>query len=128
MRETKAQRASRIIKSLEQKYPEKKAFDLDGRECHFVCEVEPTEEHPQYDRAIEVIINSKPHSHLKMTQYYTVISGNLELHVGDKIINLKPGDRYTIEPNNIHFAKSADEALVEIYSKPGWTKEDHISQ
>jgi mannose-6-phosphate isomerase-like protein (cupin superfamily) len=127
MIENSKQRAERIIQSLKEKYPGKKAFDLDGRESQFVCEVEPTEDHPQYDRAIEVIINSKPHKHLKMTQYYSVISGNLELHVGDRVINLKPGEKYTVEPNNVHFAKSNDEAWVEIYSTPGWTKEDHVA-
>lgn len=120
------QPADRIIRQLKTKYPNKATFDLDERGLHFVCEIEPTSLHPDYDRAIEVIISSKPHKHLKMTQYYTIISGTLELHIENEVIHLKTGDKYTIEPNNTHWAKSNNECWVEIYSKPGWTKEDHI--
>ena len=91
------------------------------------CEVEPTKDHPEYDRAIEVILSSKPHKHLKMTQNYTILSGKLKLHIrGEQVVMLHPGDKYTIHPGNVHWAVGADECWVEIYSKPGWTKEDHI--
>ena len=124
--ETDKERSDRILGQLRAKYPGKNAFDMDGTGHHLVCEVEPTKDHPEYDRAIEVIISSKPHKHLKMTQNYTILSGNLELHVDDEVISLKPGDRYAIQPQKVHWAKSKDEAWVEIYSTPGWTKEDHI--
>lgn len=126
-KESTKQRTERIIDTLKSKYPGKKSFDLDGRSLHFVSEVDPTQNHPEFDRAIEVIISSKPHKHYKMTQYYTIINGTLELHIGDKTIVLKTGDKYTIKPGNIHWAKSDDECWVEILSKPGWTKEDHIT-
>lgn len=119
-------RAQKILDQLREKYPGAKAFDLDGRGLHFACEVEPTEDHPAYDRAVEVIISSKPHKHKEMTQYYTVLSGILELHVEHKTIILKEGDKYVIEPGKVHWARSEDECWVEIYSEPGWTKEDHI--
>jgi len=124
--ETPQQRSSRIIKQLQDKYPGKDVYDLDGRGMHFVCELEPVTEHREYDRAVEVIIQSKPHKHFKMTQYYTVISGNMEFHVGDKIIKLNPGDKYTVLPGNVHWAISNNECMVELYSEPGWTQEDHI--
>ena len=124
--ESSQQRAERIINSLKSKYPGKNSFDLDGRCMHFVCEVEPVDEHPQYDRAVEVIILSKPHKHFKMTQFYTILKGNLELHLNDKVFNLKEGEKYSIVPNTVHWAKSYNECWVEIYSKPGWTKADHI--
>jgi len=91
-----------------------------------VCEVEPVKDHPEYDRAVEVIISSKPHKHLKMTQYYKVLNGNLNLHLDDKTVVLHAGDTYTINPGIIHWATSDDECWVELYSEPGWTKEDHI--
>lgn len=100
-KETKKQRSDRIINQLKKKYPGVKAFDLDGRDEHFICEVEPTKDHPEHDRAIEVIISSRSHKHLKMTQHYTIISGTLELHVGDEVIILKSGDKYTISPGNV---------------------------
>jgi len=125
--ETIQQRSGRILKQLRKKYPSKNCFDLNGRGMHFACEVEPTKDHPEYDRAIEVIISSKPHKHLKMTQYYTILSGTLELHVGDQAITLRRGDKYVITPGKAHWARSDNECWLEIYSKPGWTKEDHIS-
>ena len=124
--ESSEERTKRILNLLKLKYPNKKCYDLDGRSLHFLSEIEPVEQHPEFDRAIEVIIVSKPHKHLKMTQYYTIIKGALEFHIGNKTIILKKGDKYTIAPNNIHWAKSDDECWVEILSKPGWTKEDHI--
>lgn len=125
--ESVLQRSKRILNILKTKYPGKKSFDLDGRGMHFVSEVEPTQDHPEFDRAIEVIISSKPHKHVNMTQYYTILKGSLELHVGEKTIKLSAGDKYVIEPHNIHWANSDDECWVEILSKPGWTKEDHIT-
>lgn len=124
--ETKDQRSKRILNQLRVKYPGKKAFDLDDQGKHFACEIEPTEEHPEYDRAIEVIISSKPHKHLKTKQHYKIISGSLQLHIEDKVLTLQQGDEYTIEPNKIHWAESDNECWVEIYSEPGWTKKDHI--
>lgn len=125
-RETAQQRSDRILNQLKKKYPGKKAFDLDGNGNHFVCEVEPTCEHPEYDRAIEVIIASKPHKHLKTTQYYTILSGTLHLYADKKSITLHQGDTYIIKPGVVHWATSNEECWIEIISKPGWTKEDHI--
>ena len=45
-KETIEQRSSRILNELNKEYPGKKAYDLDGRGLHFVCEIEPVEEHP----------------------------------------------------------------------------------
>jgi len=126
-KETSQQRAHRILSRLKEKYPDSDSYDLDGRGLHFVCEVEPVKDHPEYDRAVEVIISSKPHKHLKMTQYYKVLSGTLNLHLNDKNIILCAGDTYTIKPGIVHWATSDDECWVELYSKPDWTKEDHIT-
>lgn len=125
-KEIAKERSERILGQLRTKYPKARTYDLDGRGRHFVCEVEPVTDHPEYDRVIEVIILSQPHKHLKMTQYYTVLSGILELHIGEKVVLLQPKDKYTIYPGNTHWAVSQDECWVEIYSEPGWTKEDHI--
>ncbi|HUD11544.1 MAG TPA: cupin domain-containing protein [Candidatus Saccharimonadia bacterium] len=124
--ESKDQRTTRILQWLKTAFPGKDSYDLDGRGQHFVCEVEPVSEHPEYDRATEVILVSKPHVHRKMTQYYTVQSGTLELHDGAKTFILEAGNKHVVAPGNVHWAKSNDEAIVEIYSEPGWTKEDHV--
>lgn len=125
-KETPEERTDRILSQLREKYPGKSAYDLDGRGLHFVCEIEPVSEHPAYDRAVEVIISSKPHKHLKMIQYYTILKGTLKLYYKNVVITLSAGDKYIIEPGNAHWATSDDECWLEIYSKPGWTKEDHI--
>lgn len=125
-KESSQDRSLRILSQLKKKYPKAKAFDLDGRGMHFVCEIEPTSEHSEYDRAVEVILSSKPHKHLKTIQYYTILSGTLELHVNEKVIFLQVGETYTISSNIVHWAVSKDECWVEIYSRPGWTEEDHI--
>ena len=99
---------------------------MDEEGNHFVSEVEPTREHPEYDKAVEVIIKSKPHQHLKTKQNYRILSGSLSLHAGDEIMELNTGDTFTVLPKTIHWAESDNEAWVEIVSHPGWTKEDHI--
>lgn len=114
-----------ILEKLKRTYPDKAVYDLDGRGKHFLAEIEPTSEHPEYDRAIEVIIRSVPHKHKKMTQQYTILRGVLHLYVDGEKIELKEGDTYTIYPDQTHWAES-DEAWVEIFSEPGWTQEDYI--
>ena len=124
--ENTEQRTDRVLQLLRDKYPNRDSYDLDGRGLHFVCEVEPVSEHPEYDTAIEVIIKSKPHKHLKMTQRYTVLEGSMDLYVDDEEVHLEKGDQYVIVPGRVHWATSDGKSLVELYSVPGWTKEDHI--
>jgi len=118
--------SNKILGQLKAKYPNSESFDMDGDGNHFVCEVEPTKEHPEYDRAVEVIFKSKPHKHLKMKQQYKIISGKLKLYIDDEIVDLVDGDEYIILPGKVHWAESDDGCWLEIYSQPGWTKEDHI--
>jgi mannose-6-phosphate isomerase-like protein (cupin superfamily) len=124
--ETQEQQSKRILDKLNLRYPGKNAYDLSGKGIHFVCEIEPVKDHPEYDKAVEVILTSEPHKHLKMTQVYKVLEGSLTLHSDDKTILLNKDDQYVIEPGKIHWAEGNELTLVEIYSTPGWTKEDHI--
>lgn len=124
--ETATQRADRILSMLRSSYPGKRCYDVDGRGMHFVCEVEPVADDSGYDRAVEVIISSTPHMHLRTTQRYMVLKGTLELHVNDASILLQESDTYTVNPQAAHWATSEDEAVVEICSKPGWAPEDHL--
>lgn len=125
-KENAQQRSERILRLLKEKFPQASAFAMDEEGNHFVSEVEPTREHPEYDKAVEIIIKSKPHKHLKIKQEYKVLSGSLKLYVDDKVTELNSGDTFTVSPGTTHWAESDDEAWVEIVSHPGWTKEDHI--
>ena len=46
--ESKEDKTNRILGKLKTKYPDAQSFDLDGRGLHFVCEVEPTQAHPEF--------------------------------------------------------------------------------
>ena len=116
-----------MLQALRERYPEAHAFDLDGTGNHFVSEIEPAADHPEYDRAVEVISKSKPHKHIKTTQRYTVLEGSLKLYIDGEMVDLEEGNAFTVEPGVVHWAESDDECWVEIYSEPGWTSEDHIS-
>lgn len=124
--ETSEERSKRILHELRRRYPNAKALDLDGSGNHFVSEIEPASEHPEWDRAIEVIFKSQPHKHLKMTQTYKILEGELTLHIEDEDVALKTGDTYVVKPNLVHWAESPTGCWLEIYSEPGWTAEDHI--
>jgi mannose-6-phosphate isomerase-like protein (cupin superfamily) len=124
--ETPEDRSERILAELREVYPDKEAYDLDGSGQHFVCEIEPTSAHPEYDIAVEVILSSEPHKHLRTTQVYTILRGTLTLFVDDRSVTLNEGETYTVEPGVVHWASGEDHSWVEIYSTPGWTKEDHI--
>ena len=126
MNESSTERTQRILGMLKAKYPDAECWDIDGKSWHFVAEIEPSRKHPEYDRAVEVILTSSPHKHHKMTQHYTILTGHLKLHDGDGVFMLGPGDQHTVEAGKVHWADSRDEAMVEIYSTPGWTREDHI--
>lgn len=124
--ETPDQKTARIIGDLNAKYPGKKCFDVDGRGTHFVCEVEPAFEHPEYDKSAEIIILSRAHKFENSAQTYTVLRGSLELHVGEDVLVLDEGNSYEIAAGITRWAQSENECLVEIISKPGKTEADRV--
>ena len=115
----------KIVKELEQQYPGKRIFkNNELSPSEILCEIEPTNDHPDYSVAIAVIDHSIPHFHKYIKEIYEIIKGNLELHVEDQIIKLKPGDTYTIKPRTTHFALG-HETWVRTTAHPGWTQSDH---
>src|SRR5436190_15646640 len=73
-------------------------------------------------RAVAVIERSLPHFHRKMTEIYRGLKGTLYVAQGGRGYVLAPGESLTIEPGNVHFARSAREpAWVEVLSNPAWT-------
>ena len=116
----------KIIAELTAKYPEKHIIKNDEEEpTEILCEVKATEDHPTFSMAVAVIEKSIPHFHKHSTEEYTVIKGELVLHIGNQSIPLHPGETFIIPPGKIHWAEG-NETWVSCFSQPGWTLEDHI--
>ena len=118
----------KIIKQLKKKYPGKQIIknkNADGEVVEIVCEVEPTEDHPEYSNIVAVIDNSILHMHKKATETYTVTKGELTVFMADRNVQLKKGESLTIKPGEIH-ATLGNETFITVYAEPGWTLDDHI--
>lgn len=78
--------------------------------------------------AIADILESKPHFHKHTLETYTIVTGILEVYVGDASYVLYPGDVFVIPLNTLHWAKSLTQqpARLLVSCVPGWTPEDHI--
>jgi len=115
-----------ILQSLSQQYPKKKII-LNSKNfpTEILCEVEPTVDHPSYSVAIAVIDKTHPHKHIKTTETYEVIKGDLTLNIDGKTTVLKSGEKISIKPNQTHHAQGK-ETWVKVTSRPGWTKSDHL--
>lgn len=125
-------KTSQIVSQLQAKYPGKPIF-IDGhiidsspeeKASEIICELEPTSDHPDYSVAIAVIDRSIPHHHKQTEEIYEVLTGQLKLHLNDKVITLNLGDTHTIKPGTHHFAEG-NETWIKATSHPGWTPEDH---
>ncbi|MBI4973104.1 cupin domain-containing protein [Candidatus Roizmanbacteria bacterium] len=119
-------RINEVIAELKKTYPGKSVV-LNNRNnlTEILCEIEPSQLHPSYSVAIGVIDETTPHYHKKSTETYEVIKGELDLIVEGKTYHLKPGESFTMQPQEIHSAKG-DETWVKCTSKPGWNSDDHI--
>jgi len=118
--------AKKVTEELQRKYPNKNIIKNDpNNPTEIICEIDPTSDHPDYDKAIAVIDYSIPHYHLKSTEEYIVLSGELLVTVDGKEYSIAEGKNLIIKPGQHHTAKG-NETWVECISKPGWTPEDHI--
>ena len=118
----------KVVKLLRKKYPGKQIIknkNIHGKVVEIICEIEPTEDHPQFSLAVVVIDSSVLHVHKKLTETYTVIKGKLIVFMADDNVSLKKGESFTMNPGEIH-ANLGDETWIEVFSKPGWTLNDHI--
>lgn len=117
---------SDVLEKLKEKYPGKQIVLNNRREVtEILCEVDPTKDHKGLSTAIAVIDKTLPHYHKYTSEVYTVIEGELTLIVDGKKVELKKGQSHTIHPHQVHEA-IGNETWVEVKSRPGWTKEDHI--
>ena len=116
----------RVIKQLKKKYPGKKIIvNTPDDPTEIICEIEATQDHPDYSLAIAVIGRIRPHYHKKLTETYKVMKGDLKHYMDGKLTLVKEGEIVKISPGVIHWAEGV-EVWFEVFSKPGWTPEDHI--
>lgn len=108
-------------------YPDKNVVKLPADDpTEIICEVMPTVDHPEYSVAIAAIRESAPHVHHVSTEQYEALQGTTQLVVEDRPITLHEGEAYTVEPGQVHYAKSNEGfSLVKVTSQPGWTLGDH---
>ena len=79
--------------------------------------------------AIADIQRSQKHYHRRTVETYTLVYGELRVHVGDAVEVLRnPGQVLTIPLNVPHWAESVGEtpARIAVFTKPPWTPEDHL--
>lgn len=118
----------KVIRQLRTKYPGKQIIknkNIDGKVTEIICEIDPTENHPDYSFSIAVVDQSVLHVHKRLKETYKVTKGSLTVFMSDRNICLKKGNELTMEPGEIH-ANLGKETWITVYSKPGWILEDHI--
>jgi mannose-6-phosphate isomerase-like protein (cupin superfamily) len=78
--------------------------------------------------AVAVIERSARHHHIRMTEVYRVLRGELTLHVNRDTVVLKEHDEFTIRPGVIHWGESDPEspAWIEVVCTPAFSPEDLI--
>lgn len=117
-----------IIERLEIEYPGSKLVKLpEENPTEILCELDPTEHHPEYSVAISVIDRSVPHHHELATEEYEVLDGELSVFVDGVETKLVKGDSLKITPPSVHFAVG-NQTWIKCISKPGWTLDDHIME
>jgi len=118
--------SKKVIFEIKKLYPGKTIVKIpENNPTEIICEIEPTKNHSNYSVAIAVINKSKSHKHIKSTETYEVIKGELNLFVENKKIILKKGEEYSVIPNKVHWAEGK-ETWVKVTSTPGWTIKDHL--
>lgn len=116
----------KVIQELLEQYPGKQVTKNDIEDpTEMLCQIKATSDHPKYSLTIAVIDKSIPHYHKHATEEYSVIKGNLQLHIDHHTIPLHEGDTFIVQPNKVHWAEG-DETWVSIFSEPGWTESDHV--
>jgi quercetin dioxygenase-like cupin family protein len=83
---------------------------------------------PGSSTAIAVIERSQHHHHLRMTEMYRVLRGELTLHIDRDTVVLKEHDEFTITPGVVHWGESDPEkpAWIEVVCTPAFSPEDLI--
>jgi mannose-6-phosphate isomerase-like protein (cupin superfamily) len=79
--------------------------------------------------AVVDIRRSEKHYHERTLETYTLVSGELRVHMDDEEEVLRtPGQVLTVPLNTPHWAESVSDtpARITVFSLPAWTPEDHV--
>lgn len=118
----------KIVRRIKEEHPNKEIFlDPPGSDnpTEIIVELEPASEHPERSLALAVVGKSAPHYHKVSTEIYESVEGDLTVIVDNEKHILKPGEKFTITPGQIHSAEGENVWFL-THSTPGWTPEDHI--
>lgn len=116
----------KVTAKLKKRYPGKSVVITDpNNPTEIICETKPTEEHPKWSEAIAVVDKIRPHYHNILTETYEILEGKLTVYLSGEKHDVLKGNSITIKPKVVHWAEG-NEVWFKVYSKPGWTPEDHI--
>jgi mannose-6-phosphate isomerase-like protein (cupin superfamily) len=105
----------------------KKRVERDDAETIF--EVVEASAEAGFGFAVADIVLSQRHYHRRTIETYTLIAGELRVHLGDEVFLLRsPGQVLTIPTDTLHWAESAGSApaRIAVFSMPAWTPDDHL--
>jgi mannose-6-phosphate isomerase-like protein (cupin superfamily) len=100
-----------VIAELKRKYPGKTIIENkndQGVTTEIICEIDLTQDHPEWSRATAVIDSSVIHYHQRTTETYTVLKGILTIFKYDQTNKqyaehlIKKGESVIIQPGEIH--------------------------
>ena len=65
----------------------------------------------------------KPHFHKGQTEFEYVLAGSGSVKSGKKIIKLRPGTLFIVEPNEFHEVKSGSKGLLLFVTKANYSED-----
>lgn len=101
----------------------------DGQET--IYEIITEEDGLGFGLAVADVVRSVPHLHRHTREKYVLVSGRLQVVIGNGTHHLcEPGHAVDIPLNAVHWAKSANEAPARILvlTFPPWSPDDHVIQ
>jgi len=93
-----------------------------------IYEIVTAQDNAGFGLAVAEIEKSQPHYHLKTHETYTLISGILNVHIGESVVRLiVPGKSVEIPMDVIHWAEKIGEERprISVLTVPAWVPEDH---
>jgi mannose-6-phosphate isomerase-like protein (cupin superfamily) len=76
---------------------------------------------------VEINDSTKRHYHKKLTEFYFVLTGSVDVDIDGEVRHLEEGDIIMISPNTEHEAwKTSEKAELLVIACPPWVEEDEL--